>query len=369
MWLRFIEKVWNACFGWKTHFFVKFCVDWFRWEMRSRKICNKSFTRKIWKSFLSLMNNAGRTKNVKTVVNFIESQLSALIRNLLKSVCSCPLKICTSFAGESSLHRLVDNKYLFTSVACKTSSYKSKVNSESIGDRLEASSTDSFSQAGSKVSDTTKCTFHTGGSVSRKSPTSPPTFVDYRLFRDARGLDAQYRLGHGCDQPGIIRPAPIHHQPSTIRGHMPKLNVVLPQSGRFLKASECRNKPASSTTWVRTELKEDDVYNCRKISEMQTEATANDEIMFVGMEARHDLLHKVEENKLFSPFQQNISSEDESSITVISLKVSHVGVAQIFLCIRNLFHSIDNNLFGRKCSGIKTNSISFTFSSHLFQEN
>ena len=216
----------------------------------------------------------------------------------------------------------MDNKHLLTSVTCKTSSYKSKANSESNGDRLEASSTDSFSQAGSKVSDTTKSTFHTGGSVSKKSPTFPTTFVDYRFFRDTGGLDPQNGLEHGCAQPGIIRPVPIHHQPSTIRGHMPKLNVVLPQSGRLLKAPECRNKPASSTTWLQTELMENDVYNYGKIREKQTEAIANDEILFVDMEARHNVTQKMEEKELFSLCQQNNSSEDESSINFTKSKSS-----------------------------------------------
>jgi len=228
------------------------------------------------------------------------------------SVRSGSLTICIYFTDGRSMQQLVDCEKLPVCLA-GNASYK-RISDENTGSHFEAPTTDSFPCAKASIAAAANGNFCTSGTASGKSPTSLPTFVDYRYFWDARGLDAINGLEHGCAQPGIIRPVPIHHQPSTIRGHMPKLNVVLPQSGRLLKASECRNKPASSTTWLQTELKENDVYNGGKIREKQTEATANDEIMFVGMEARHDVLHKVEENKLFPRFQQNISSEDESSI-------------------------------------------------------
>jgi len=89
-------------------------------------------------------------------------------------------------------------------------------------------------------------------------------------------------------------------------------------------------------------LKENAVYNCGKTEEQTKVLSANDEIVLVEMEARRNVPQKVEVNldcKLFSPCQQNNSLRKNHQL--ISLKVSHVVVAFIFVCIRNLFHCVD----------------------------
>ena len=211
---------------------------------------------------------------------------------------------------------------MFCSTPC-ISSHQGKVIEEKNGQRLMGASSDSFAWNKQEISKYPKCVLHHCDFSSEESPSpSTPPVADYRWS------NTQQRIEFGFDHQNVLRPVPIHHQPSTVTGILPKLRVVLPQSGKLASGFETRDKPTSHTT-LESSMKT--FHNFSKHLEI------NNKISAVDVESKHEIAQEnntILNGRQYSPSQQSNISKDESLLSVIQSKLTFCIK---FLLKRDLF--------------------------------
>ena len=197
---------------------------------------------------------------------------------------------------------------MFCSTPC-ISSHQGKVIEEKNGQRLTGASSYSFAWNKQEISKSPKCVLHHCDFSSEESPPpSPPPVADYHWS------NTQQRMECGLGHQTILRPVPIHHQASTVTGILPKLRVVLPQSGKFASGLQPRDKPTSHTT-LESSMKT--FHNFSK--ELET----NNKIPAV-VESRHEIAHEnntILIGRQYAPSQRSNVGKDESLLSVIQRKL------------------------------------------------
>ena len=181
---------------------------------------------------------------------------------------------------------------MFCSTPC-ISSHQEKVIEEQNDKRIMGVSSNSFAWNKNEISTSPKCVLHhCGFSPEESPPPSPPPIADYRWS------NTQQRKEFGFDHQNMLRPVPIHHQASTVLGNLPKLRVVLPQSGKLASGLQPRDKPTFRRTLENS---------TKTFHSFSKELETSNEFSAVDVESKHAIAR--ENNTILNGRQHSVSTK------------------------------------------------------------
>jgi len=224
----------------------------------------------------------------------------------------------------------VDETNLSLPALCAASHHGKVTTDEHQGNSISGSLFQSFHCNRNECSDSPEWNFyHCGSSYQKSPPPSPPSIVGYRFLQDACWSNIQARTELGCDQQSILRPIPIHHQPSTSPQHLPKLNVVLPQFGH-LSQSNSFHEPATSLT-SNSSMTEKVPFAFNKVDKNGEELMKNSDSSALNVITIRDEMQEKEPSweKQYLPCQQHNYYGEKSAVDPVKCKLEE-GFRSLF---------------------------------------